>query len=134
MTTYLVEFIPGNVPSSKNGKIWTGRYLVWSKAAIKYKKDTAVHWKALAVKIKQNEEVFNKTGKPLTVEFQFVRGTKHKFDYVNPLQTVLDLMVEFGCIEDDNADEVIPVFKPYKYDPKKPGVYVIIHLVNPLNY
>jgi hypothetical protein len=33
-------FIAGNCPSSKNSKVWTGKYLVWSKAARKYVEDT----------------------------------------------------------------------------------------------
>jgi hypothetical protein len=38
-------FIPNNVPSSKNSKQWTGKFLVWSKTAQKYVKDTEFYWK-----------------------------------------------------------------------------------------
>ena len=31
-------FIPGNVPSSKNGRRWTGKYFIASKAVVNYRK------------------------------------------------------------------------------------------------
>jgi len=68
--------------------------------------------------------------KPLVVEFEFVRGSQHKFDYINPAQTVQDLMVKYGWIDDDNCDEIIPVFLPYWYDKKNPGVYIHININN----
>ena len=33
-------FIPGNVPSSKNGRRWTGKYFIASKAVMNYRKAT----------------------------------------------------------------------------------------------
>jgi len=116
-------FIKGNVPSSKNSKQWTGKFLVWSKTAQKYKKETKQQWVDGATKFLL--EAINKdSNKPYVVSFQFVRGSKHKFDYVNPLQTVLDLMVEYGWIEDDNADEILPIFEQYTYDKNNPGVFI----------
>ena len=116
-------FIPYNVPSSKNTKQWTGKYLVWSKVAQQYIKLTEYYWK-------QNKELFHiaicNNDKPLRVSFKFIRKSKHKFDYVNPLQTVLDLMVRFEWIEDDNADIILPVFEPYEYEKDKPGVIIKI--------
>lgn len=116
-------FIPGNVPSSKNSKQWTGKFLVHSKQAQKYYKATDSFWKAGAIDF-NNQLKQHAFSKPLKVSFTFIRGTKHKFDYVNPLQTILDLMVKHGWIEDDNADEIIPVFETYSYDKVKPGVKI----------
>lgn len=114
-------FIAGNVPSSKNSKVWTGRFLVWSKTAQRYKKDTKKQWE-------DGKDVF--IGEiheyPIRVSFEFIRGSKHKFDYVNPLQTILDLMVENGWLEDDNADVILPVFIQYSYDKTNPGVKINI--------
>jgi len=114
-------FIAGNVPSSKNSKVWTGRFLVWSKTAQRYKKETKKQWE-------DNRELFlsETKGYPLHVSFEFVRGSKHKFDYVNPLQTVLDLMVEYEWLEDDNADVILPEFIQYSYDKTNPGVKIKI--------
>ena len=37
-------FIPGNVPSSKNGRRCTGKYFISSKTVMKYRKDTTKHY------------------------------------------------------------------------------------------
>lgn len=116
-------FIKGNVPSSKNTKQWTGKYLVWSKAAQKYVKETEKFW----IEERDNwlKMIKGKTF-PLKVSFKFIRKSKHRFDYVNPLQTVLDLMVKYEWISDDNADVILPVFEPYEYDKDNSGVYIKI--------
>lgn len=116
-------WIDGNMPSSKNGKTWTGKFLVSSKVTQKYIK----HSKNCYIR---NTDKFLKLiqGKPfpLRIGFQFVRGSKHKFDYVNPCQTVLDLMVDYGWLADDNCDEILPVFIPYDYDAETPGVFITV--------
>jgi len=120
-------FIPYNVPSSKNGKQWTGKYLVWSKAGQKYRKSTKRHWESSKIDFrKEFIKAVSKSQYPVKVSFKFIRGSKHKFDYVNPLQTVLDLMVEFGWIADDNADIILPVFEQYEYNKNNPGVWIEI--------
>lgn len=118
-------FIPGNVPSSKNSRQWTGKYFIASKSTQLYRKDTEPYWTAF------KEEFLQEAAKhepPYVVAFEFIRGTKHKFDYVNPLQTIQDEMVKYEWIEDDNADILIPVLLPYKYDKTSPGV--IIYFLN----
>jgi hypothetical protein len=114
-------FISGNTPSSKNNKVWTGKFLVWSKSAQKYKKETKKQWEEF-----RDGFVIDFTSRklPVAVSFKFIRGTKHKFDYVNPLQTVLDLMVEYEWIEDDNSDVILPSFEQYEYNKEKPGVWI----------
>lgn len=115
-------FIPGNVPSSKNSRQWTGKYYIASKTTQKYRKTTQEYWINLKDEFIKNLP----KDKPYIIEFKFVRGNKHKFDYPNPLQTVLDEMVKYGWIEDDNADVILPVFLPYEYDKKNPGVLIKI--------
>ena len=120
-------FIPGNVPSSKNSKVWTGKFMVWSKAAQKYRRNTKKDW--LIHKIEFRKEVIKAVSGnkyPLKVSFKFIRGSKHKFDYVNPAQTILDIMVDSGWISDDNADMILPVFEPYEYNKENPGVIIKI--------
>lgn len=114
-------FIEGSVPSSKNTKQWTGRHLVWSKAAQKYVRDSRDQWIS-----KKPEWLRMIEGKeyPLIVSFKFIRKTKHRFDYINPLQTILDLMVKYDWIPDDNADIILPVFEQYEYDKDCPGVII----------
>ena len=116
-----VIFIPGNVPSSKNNKQWTGKFLVWSKRAQLYIKETKEFWELYKDEFRS---ACNGLEKPYHVRFKFIRNSRHKFDYVNPSQSILDLMVKYGWIDDDNADEVLPIFEPYEYDKEKPGVYI----------
>ena len=63
---------------------------------------------------------------PIKISFEFIRGSRHKFDYINPAQTVQDDMVKYGWIEDDNAEFIIPAFEKYTYDKKNPGVWIEI--------
>lgn len=119
-------FIPGNVPSSKNSKVWTGKFLVWSKTARKYVKDTEFYWKKYSNEFEKQYYFITEEETPLKVSFKFIRGSKHKFDYPNPLQTVLDLMVTYRWIPDDNADIILPVFEQYEYSKKFPGVVITI--------
>ena len=116
-------FIPGNVPSSKNGKRWTGKYLIHSKTVMNYIKESKndyINNKELFIDMCKDKE------KPYTVSFTFYRGSRRKFDYINPAQTVQDLMVRYQWIEDDNCDYIIPHFKPYVYDKENPGVKIEI--------
>ena len=116
-------FIPYNVPSSKNGRRWTGKYFISSKTVMNYRKNSKPYFDEYAKEFKKE---FDKYETPVKVGFTFVRGTKHKFDYINPAQTIQDDMVKAGWIEDDNADYIIPVFENYSYDKNNPGVYIEI--------
>lgn len=116
-------FIKGNVASSKNSKQWTGKSLVNSKTTQKY------------IKLSRQEYILNKDKflemtknlpLPYKVKFTFIRDSKRKFDYVNPCQTVLDLMKKYEWIKDDNCDIIIPSFGEYSVDKNNPGVYIEI--------
>lgn len=124
-----VIFIPGNVPSSKNSRTRTkGGAFVVSKSVRNYRKNSNEFW------VRYRDEflkLLKGRSKPYEIGFHFVKGTKHKFDWVNPLQTVQDLMVHHEWIEDDNVHELIPF--PFQidgayhhYDSKTPGVYIYI--------
>jgi len=114
-------FIPGNVPSSKNSRVWTGKFFIASKAVAKWRKESNKYW--IDNKTNFLSSLTNKPF-PLRIEFTFIRQSKHKFDYANPLNTVQDEMVKHGYIEDDNADIILPSLAPYKYDKLNPGVYI----------
>ena len=116
-------FIPGNVPSSKNGRRWTGRYFVSSKATTKYRKATAKYYDMYR---KGFRKQLAKLELPVKISFKFIRGSRHKFDYINPAQTVQDDMVKHGWIEDDNMTFIIPSFEEYEYNKENPGVEIKI--------
>ena len=113
--------IPGNVPSSKNSRRWTGKYFIASKTVMKYRKDTSNVYKKHAANFAKE---LAKYQLPVYVHFTFIRGTRHKFDYINPAQTVQDDMVKNGWMEDDNCDNIIPCFEEYRYDKENPGVII----------
>ena len=118
-------FIPGNVPSSKNGRRWTGRYFIVSKQTQRYYKNSKKYWveyKKEFKKLLKGKDSQNKA--PYRITFKFVRKSRHKFDYINPAQTVQDQMVKYGWITDDNAEEMIPIFLEFEYNKDKPGVYI----------
>ena len=117
-------FIPFNVPSSKNGRRWTGKYFISSKTVMTYRKNTKSFYTKYAKCISERNIINMR--QPVKIGFTFIRGTRHKFDYINPAQTVQDDMVKNGWIEDDNAEFIIPVFERYKYDKNKPGVIIEI--------
>jgi Holliday junction resolvase RusA-like endonuclease len=115
--------IPGNTPSSKNSRIWTGKYSIASAATRKWKLATDEYWKEQAKAFRKESKGLPK---PLYIEFKFYRKSKHRFDLINIAQAVQDAMVNYDWIDDDNADELIPVFVPYEYDNKNPKVEIKI--------
>lgn len=119
----LICFIPGNVPSSKNNKQWTGKYLIHSKTTKNYIAETTFYYQ-------QYRQVFLDAiadlEKPFSVGLLFVRGSRHRFDYINACQIVADLMVKHDWLEDDNADILNPYFLPYRFDKENPGVEIYV--------
>ncbi|WP_064610360.1 RusA family crossover junction endodeoxyribonuclease [Streptobacillus moniliformis] len=114
-------FIKGNVPSSKNSKQWTGKFLINSKTVSKYLKEYEIQWitnKSEFLKMLENKET------PYKIHFKFIRDSRRKFDYHNVVQLPCDLMTKHGWLEDDAADNIIPIFEEYEYDKQNPGVYI----------
>jgi hypothetical protein len=120
MKTFVIN---GATPSSKNSRVYTGKYLIASKATRKWVLSTEKDFK-------DQKDLFleelSKHSAPYRIEFKFVRGSKHKFDYINPAQTIQDAMVKHGWIEDDNCTVMIPFFAEYEYDKENPRVEIKI--------
>lgn len=125
-------FIPGDVMSSKNakriipnrGKTGQRFFILDSIQVVNYKKATRHHWES-------NRNIFKKMSEykklPLKVEFQFVRETKRRFDFVNMLQLPLDCMVAHQWIEDDDYLNIVPVINPEViFDKRNPGLFIKI--------
>ena len=90
---------------------------------MKYIKDTDMQYKTFK---KDFKKLIAGKELPVIVSFKFIRGTRHRFDYVNPAQTVQDLMVKYDYIEDDNCDCIVPCFEQYEYNKEQPGVIIKI--------
>lgn len=119
-------FISGNTPSSKNSKqfvtLKTGKtLLINSKTAQKYIKESKADWL-----INKNEffKILKGKEKPYKVELFFIRDSRRKFDYINAAQIVFDLMQHYGYIEDDDSQNIIPVFKGFEVDKARAGVEI----------
>ena len=120
-------FITYNVPSKKNSRInfvRNGKQIsLPSKGHSEYKKVTAMQYNIFGIEFRKAIEHYG-LKPPFRIEFTFVRGSKHRFDYCNACQTCEDLFTENNWIEDDSADFLIPYFKPYQYDKNNPGVHI----------
>ena len=77
--------------------------------------------------------------RPLTLKFRFVRDSKRKWDFLGPLETILDCISglkyqksdvpvkAIQWIADDDVHNVVPVLDPnWSVDPKNPGVEIEI--------
>lgn len=120
-------FIKGNVPSSKNSKqIFknqkTGKMFITSSKTVKaYLKDFEYQYDVF---VKEFKEQLKSKSKPYKIGFYFIRDSRRKFDYININQIVQDLMVQHGWIDDDNCEELIPVFLGYEVDKNNAGVKI----------
>jgi len=99
--------INGNVPSSKNSRIFN------------YKLKKSFHSKTTQKFVKSSESEFieqkekflslikNKS-KPFKIGLHFIRDSKRKWDFINMCQIIFDLMVKNNWIDDDNTNEIVP--------------------------
>lgn len=126
-------FIAGNTPSSKNSKRIititnkkTGKKttrLINSEVTEKYIKNSKADWL-----INKNEflKMLKGKEKPYKIELFFIRDSRRRFDYINAAQIIFDLMQEYGYIEDDDSQNIIPVFKGFEVDKVRTGVKIDI--------
>lgn len=119
-------FIAGNTPSSKNSKqfvtLKSGKtLLINSKTVQKYIKESKVDWL-----INKNEflKMLKDKEKPYKIELFFIRDSRRRFDYINAAQIIFDLMQHYGYIEDDDSQNVIPIFKGFEVDKARTGVKI----------
>ena len=100
-----------NVPSSKNNKFWTGKRLIKNQLSINYEK-----WllPQLLEKKEEWDEATKNLDYPYEIKFFFYRDSKRRFDYVNIVQIIADLLQKAGYIEDDSMEYFIPRFVGYE--------------------
>ena len=63
---------------------------------------------------------------PYTLGFFYIRKTKHRFDYGNAHEVILDQFTEYGFWSDDNTEfaEVIPL--GFTYSKELAGVIIVV--------
>ena len=139
-----VVFLDCQIPSSKNSKVATSTGVFHSKTVGKFLRAHGIqHYSSgrkevtlyktipLMFPVKELKELFADVTYPCEVGLHFVRDTKAKFDFINICQIVMDLMVAFEIIPDDNMDYIIPYAhvidgKYYSVDKTNPGVYIVV--------
>lgn len=112
-------YIKGNVPSSKNSKVFTGKFLVNSKTVQKYLKNYEEQWKDEdnIKKFKSNIKEF-----PIKLHMFFIRDSRRRADYINISQIIFDLMVKHGWLPDDDYTHLVPVFEGVDINKDDAGV------------
>ena len=136
-------FIPFNTPSSKNTKVMTRRGIFHSATTKKYLQKLGIiryspkGYKNYSTRpnlflsaVLPLKNALSNQAPPHVVGFHFIRDTRHKFDIINAMQIISDLLVAHDVIPDDNADCLIPVpicanGQWYTYDKENPGVLLI---------
>ena len=89
----------GTPPSKKNSKIiscvGTRPRLFPSKTYVAWHKEALVQLKDQKVKPEKHKEI-------RTITLTFFSKDKRKYDLTNKAESVMDLLVDYGFIEDDN--------------------------------
>lgn len=111
-----IYFIGKNVASSKNTRQWVGKRLIMSKTAREYTK-----WADIPFRVNKPLWDYKIKGYeyPVKVGFYFYRDSKRRFDYINIVQIIADLMQKHGYIDDDDALHFIPVFEGFEVTKKE---------------
>ncbi len=136
-------FLNGNIPSLKNSKEiqtykkWVtddthdNSYVLKEFKRLGPSKTVETYYKNYGHVYVQNKvEIQNlfKNDKIWKVGFYFLRDSHRKFDFINAVQIIQDLMVKYNYFEDDNMDYIWPY--PLGYEVNKDNHGVIICNVN----
>lgn len=120
-------FIEGQVPSKKNSKgvmisNTTGKPILrLSKQYQRYEKSTANQFTSILPYFLMSCSMHTK---PYNIKLSFIRKNNQLFDYFGPAETIADLMVKHGLLDDDNVREVKFFFGDFTIDATHPGVLI----------
>lgn len=125
-------FIPYQVPSKKNTqqlyikRTKDGRHIPGTTTSKRYKDyitATRKYWETFAFEFKSTISKLD-ISYPLNVEFTFIRATNQEVDYVGPLESVQDIMQDFGWIPNDNYKHLRPHLGYMEVNKNNPGVRI----------
>jgi hypothetical protein len=122
-------FIPGNVPSLKNGKVWTGRNLVSSPSIKKWQRASMMAW---AEHRDSFREAVKDLPRPYFIHFTFIRNIDNYWDITAPTETIADEMVKQGWLNDDCIYEFIPCFGKPRINRLEPGTIIKVLKTPPI--
>lgn len=125
-------FIPYQIPSKKTSqqlyikRTKDGRQIPATTTSKRYKDYITVtrrYWEVFGLE-------FNRTLSklavlpPYKIEFTFTRSTQQVVDYVGPLESVQDIMQEFGWLKNDDYKNLKPILGDMEVNKSKPGVKI----------
>lgn len=118
-----IELIGLNVPSKKNSKIITKNKRVISSKLVQYYE----RWCSPILKqqLPTWQKIIQNKPLPLKVSFYFYRDSKRKWDFVNIVQVLADLMQKEGYLVDDDTKNFIPLYAGEEIVPKKEAGVII---------
>lgn len=120
-----IELIGLNVPSKKNSKIITKSKRVISSKLVQYYERWATP--RLKEQLRTWQKMIQNKPLPLRVSFYFYRDSKRKWDFVNIVQVIADLMQKEGYLLDDDTKNFIPLYAGEELTTKdKAGVTITI--------
>lgn len=108
MAEEYIEYVGKNVPSKKNSKIITrNKRIISSKLTREYEQ-----WIAplMQSNLKEWKKMTCNKTYPFKVGFYFYRDSRRKWDFVNIIQTIADVMQDYQYIIDDDTKHFIPIY------------------------
>lgn len=106
-----IDIIGMPVYSKKNSKVMAGKRLLSSKPVREYEKRMAnVYEEKRSEWLRQ----WDNSEKPVHLEFHFIFPSSSRRDLMNICQLPLDMMQEYGWIEDDNMDYINEISATYE--------------------
>lgn len=118
-----IELIGQNVPSKKNSKIITKSKRVISSKLVQYYERWATP--RLKEQLPTWQKMIQNKPLPLKVSFYFYRDSKRKWDFVNIVQVIADLMQKEGYLIDDDTKNFIPLYAGEQVVSKKEAGVII---------
>lgn len=112
-----IELIGLNVPSKKNSKIITKSKRVISSKLVQYYERWATP--RLKEQLPTWQQMIQNKPLPLKVSFYFFRDSKRKWDFINIVQVIADIMQKEGYLIDDDTKNFIPLYKGEEVVSKK---------------
>lgn len=118
-----IKLIGQNVPSKKNSKIVTKSKRIISSKLVQYYERWATP--RLKEQLPTWQQMIQNKPFPLKVSFYFYRDSKRKWDFVNIVQVIADLMQKEGYLIDDDTKNFIPLYKGEEVTTKKEAGVII---------
>lgn len=118
-----IELIGLNVPSKKNSKIITKNKRIISSKLVQYYE----RWCSPILKqqLPTWQKMIQNKPLPLKVSFYFFRDSKRKWDFVNIVQVIADLMQKEKYLVDDDTKNFIPLYAGEEVTTKKEAGVII---------